>query len=306
MPGVYALVEPQVWYCVPEHKRSGHSQLIKLEYLAPPAELSAFVSAYYLFETDEAFFEDLERADIAQFRVIFAGEGEIIFGDGHRENFFPVTLMGPRTKASRVVVKGPARVFGGGLLPAGWAAMTGLPADKYANSLIDARTVLGDVALETAAKMAKMDRIEDMAALMTVRSERFSEGLEKVPHWFIRAVDRWLEANLSPELKDLEEATNLSRRQIERLARQIYGSPPKLLVRKYRALRTANLIARGEGEWQDFIDQGFYDQSHCIREMKEFIGITPSAIRDHASRLTTRTFDRADLKGRIAPLSAQT
>ena len=184
--------------------------------------------------------------------------------------------------------------------------MTGLPADEYANRLIDARTVLGDISVETAAKMAKMDRIEDMAALMTVRSERFSGEMAKVPHWFIRAVDRWLEASLSPDIKDLEAATNLSRRQIERLTRQMYGSPPKLLVRKYRALRTANLIARGEGEWQDFIDQGFYDQSHCIREMKEFIGITPSAIRDHASRLTTRTFDRADLKGRIATLSAQT
>lgn len=280
--------------------------MIKLEYLPPPAELSAFVSAFYLFETDEANFEDLERADIAQFRVVFEGEGEIIFGDGRCESFFPVTLMGPRTKASRVVVRGPARAFGGGLLPAGWAAFTGLPADKYVNSLIDARTIFGDVVLETAAQMAKMTRLEDMAALMSSRRERFLDGLAGVPHWFVRAVDQWLETSLSPELKDLEEATNLSRRQIERLARQIYGSPPKLLVRKYRALRTANLIARGEGDWQDFIDQGFYDQSHCIREMKEFIGITPSAIRDHASPLTTRTFNRAELKGRIATLSAQT
>lgn len=280
--------------------------MIKLEYLPPPAELSAFVSAFYLFETDDAHFEDLERADIAQFRVVFKGEGEIIFGDGHRESFFPVTLMGPRTKASRVVVRGPARVFGGGLLPAGWAAFTGLPADKHVNSMIDARTILGDVVLETAAQMAQMDRLEDMVALMRSRSQRFSEGVASVPHWFVRSVDQWLEASLSPELKDLEEATNLSRRQIERLARQLYGSPPKLLVRKYRALRTANAIARGEGDWQDFIDQGFYDQSHCIREMKEFVGITPSAIRDHVSPLTTRTFDRAELKGRIATLSAQT
>ena len=37
--------------------------MIKLQYLPPPAELAAFVSAYYLFETDEASFEDLERAD---------------------------------------------------------------------------------------------------------------------------------------------------------------------------------------------------------------------------------------------------
>lgn len=280
--------------------------MIKLQYLPPPAELAAFVSAYYLFETDEALFEDFERADIGQFRVVLSGDGEVTFGDGHRQTFFPVNLMGPRTKASRIVVRGPARVFGGGLLPAGWAAITGLPADKYANRLIDATTVLGDAIVETATRMARMDRLEDMAALMTERSERFSDALLKVPHWFIRAVDHWLESSLSPDLKDLEAATNLSRRQIERLTRQIYGSPPKQLVRKYRALRTAKLIARGEGDWQDFIDEGFYDQSHCIRELKEFIGITPNAIRDHVSRLTTRTFDRADLKGQIASLSAQT
>lgn len=287
-------------------KKIGSGELIRLQYLPPPADLAAFVSAYYLFETDEALFEDLERADIGQFRVVLAGEGEIIFGDGHRQSFFPVTLMGPRTKASRIVVRGPARVFGGGLLPAGWGATTGLPADKYANRLIDATVVLGDVLTETAAKMAAMERLEDMAALMTARAARFADALDKVPHWFIREVDLWLEASLSPDLKDLEAATRLSRRQIERLTRQIYGSPPKQLVRKYRALRTANRIARGEGDWQDFIDEGFYDQSHCIRELKEFVGITPSAIRDHVSRLTTRTFDRADLKGQISSLSAQT
>lgn len=280
--------------------------MIKVDYLPPPAELSAFVSAYYLFETDECALNDLERADIAQFRIVLQGEGDIIFGDGTRQTFHPVTIMGPRTKASKLEVKGPARVFGVGLLPAGWAAFTGLPADKHVNSLLEGSGVIGAQVLETAKRLKGMTRIEDMAALMNERSRNFADGVEKVPHWFIRAVDQWLEACLSPEIEDLEVATNLSRRQIERLARQLYGSPPKLLVRKYRALRTANAIANGKGEWQDFVDEGYYDQSHCIRELKEFVGITPSAIRDHASPLTSRTFDRARLSGRIPALSAQT
>lgn len=280
--------------------------MIKLEYLPPPAELAAFVSVYYLFETDEAQFEDIERADIAQFRLIISGEGQVTFGDGHSETFFSETIMGPRTKASRVAVKGPAKVFGVGVLPAGWAAFTGLPADKHVNRLIEGSQVFGDRVFETARHIRSMTGIEEMAAYMNARSQDFSKVTATVPHWFVRAVDQWLEASLSPELRDLEATTNLSRRQIERLARQLYGSPPKLLVRKYRALRAANAIARGQADWQDFIDQGFYDQSHCIREMKEFVGITPSAIRDHASRLTHQTFDRSLLKGQIATLSAET
>jgi len=287
-------------------QNSGSLPLIKLDYLAPPAELSAFVSAYYLFRTDDSVFHDIERADIAQFRVILEGDGDVVFGDGRRQSYHPINIMGPRTKASRVEARGPIKVFGVGLLPAGWAAFTRLPADKHINSLIEGSSILGSRVLETFALLKEMDSIADMAALMNERSRNFAEGAQSVPYWFIRAVDRWLEERLSPELEDLEAATNLSRRQIERLARQVYGSPPKLLVRKYRALRTANAIAHGRGDWQDFVDKGYYDQSHCIREMKEFIGITPGAIRDHTSPLTSQTFDRSQLFGQIATLSAQT
>lgn len=281
--------------------------MIEVDYLAPPAELSTYVSAYYLFRTDEAGFEDLERADIAQYRFVLEGEGVITFGDGHSQQLFPVSLMGPRMKASRVAVKGPARLFGVGLLPAGWAGFTGKPADAFANRIVDAETLFGPIVLETLEQLQALDTIEAMAAVVNARAYTYAANVKAIPHWFIRAVDAWLEERLSPNIDDLEKATNLSRRQVERLCRQLYGAPPKLLVRKYRALRTANIIAHGKGDWQDFVDEGgFYDQPHCIRELKEFVGITPAGIRQHASRLTNKTFDRSQLTGRIAPLAAQT
>lgn len=286
--------------------RTGHCHVLEVAYLAPPAELSAYVSAYYLATTDEAQFEDLERADIAQYRFLLEGDVTVTFGTGETDRFHPVTIMGPRTKASRVSAKGPVRVFGVGLLPAGWAAFTQVPADRHVNGLINAVDLFGERVLETAKLLKGMTALKDMGQVMTENARKFSENASTVPHWFIRAVDQWLEGRLSPDIADLETATNLSRRQIERLCRHIYGSPPKLLVRKYRALRTANAIARGDGDWQDFIDEGFYDQAHCIREIKEFVGITPSAVRQHASRLTSKTFDRSQLLGRIATLSAQT
>jgi AraC-like DNA-binding protein len=293
--------------CVEDNKsKNGSLPVIEVDYIAPPVELSPYVSAYYLFKTDEAEMEDLERADIAQFRIILEGEGEIEFGDGNRQAMLPVSIMGPRTKASRVHVKGPARLFGVGLLPAGWAAFTRLPADKHVNRILDGVEIFGERVLETANKLKSMTVLAEMAELMNKGAPHFAESAQSVPHWFIRVVDQWLEARLSPEIGDLESATNLSRRQIERLCRQLYGSPPKLLVRKYRALRTASAIASGKGDWQDFIDEAYYDQPHCIREIKEFIGITPSAVRQHASRLTSKTFDRSQMFGDISVLSATT
>lgn len=279
---------------------------MKLSYLAPPPDLTPYLSAYYLFECDDEVFEDIERADIAQVRYFLSGTGTVIFPKGARFDSAQVSVFGPRMCASKIIVKGPMRTFGLGLLPAGWAAATGLPASEYANRVIEATDIFGASTLDLLERLRGLSTVEEMAEEMNAVARQFYERAETVPHWFIRAVDEWLEADISPDLATLEQKTGLSRRQIERLAKQFYGAPPKLLVRKYRALRVANAIARGHQDWQDFIADSYYDQSHCIREIKEFIGITPGAVRDHVSPLTSKTFDRSNLMGDIATLSAQT
>ena len=85
----------------------------------------------------------------------------------------------------------------------------------------------------------------------------------------------WLAASDSPDLDDLVGATGISRRQVERKCNALYGAPPKLLARKYRALRAAVALASGDASLDEVIDRGFYDQSHLIREVKHFTGLTP-------------------------------
>lgn len=284
----------------------GIFSVIRLEYLAPPLDLRPYISAYYLFESDEPVFEDIERADVAQLRAFLHGSGEIVFPDGKSWTNFPVSLFGPRMSASTIIVRGPVRVFGVGVLPAGWAALTKLSAANHVNTVINAADVMGSETGGVLASLSTMATLAEMAETMNLIARRFDERAERVPHWFIRAVDEWLEARLSPDIADLEASTGLSRRQIERMTKQIYGAAPKLLQRKYRALRTASAIAGGNGDWQDFIDDVYYDQSHCIRDLKEFVGITPGAIREHASRLSKLTFARSELAGTVAALSAQT
>jgi AraC-like DNA-binding protein len=280
--------------------------MIRLEYLPPPPDLRAYISTYYLFETDEAHFADIERADVAQLRFFLSGSGELSFPSGKSYQNFPFSLFGPRMSASSVKLTGPVRLFGVGLLPTGWSALTKSSAADYANTLVDASIALGVNTSESLVKLGAMATLAEMAEAMTDTARQFEARAEKVPHWFIRAVDEWLGQRLSPDIADLEKSTGLSRRQIEKLTKQIYGAPPKLLQRKYRALRTANAISNGNGDWQDFIDDAYYDQSHCIREIKEFVGITPGAIKEHISRLSELTFGRSQLAGAVSPLSAQT
>ena len=81
----------------------------------------------------------------------------------------------------------------------------------------------------------------------------------------------------------------MSPRQIERLAKRIYGAPPKLLARKYRVLRVASLIGQSGMPWPEAAGETFYDQSHFIREFKQFIGVTQQRFQRDPPPLTRLT-----------------
>ncbi|MFM9852398.1 MAG: AraC family transcriptional regulator [Sphingomonadaceae bacterium] len=278
--------------------------MITLEFESPPADLTAYISGYYLFRTDDICYQDIDRADIAQFRVPLEGDGDAHDANGLLTQNYPAMLRGPTTAAMPFELRGPATMFGVGLLPAGWVAFTGLAANKYVNTTMNAVDIFGAPLSERLPELLLLRSIADMAALMNDVWRGMSRDPSAIPHWFIRAVDSWLESDVSPDLAALEVATGLSRRQIERHSKAIYGCPPKLLARKYRALRTASAIAHGEGDWQDFVDAAYYDQSHCIREIKEFVGITPGAIRDDLSRLVALTLAPPPSMSRMPALSA--
>jgi AraC-like DNA-binding protein len=282
--------------------------VLSLKYAPPPADLAEYISAFYLFECDEGGLEDIERADIAQFRIILDGEAQCGFPDGSLIDYPRIALFGPRLTATTVKARSDKmmRLFGCGILPAGWTLSVRKPAHECANKIFPATDVLSGDFDGYAKALGKAKSFEEMVEISVANCRAVYAGLESAPLWFIRAVDKWLESSISPDIADLEAATGLSRRQIERQCKQTYGAPPKFLVRKYRALRTANAIANGNEDWQNFVDEAYYDQPHFIREIKAFTGMTPGAIRNSSSRISQLTFGRAALAGDVKPLVSQT
>jgi AraC-like DNA-binding protein len=98
--------------------------------------------------------------------------------------------------------------------------------------------------------------------------------------------------------------TELSPRQLARITNKLYGAPPKLLARKYRALRCSARIALDHESWQALCDDGsFYDQSHFIREIKHFIGMTPHQLQTEPTAVVQLTLLRRTLGGDVAVLN---
>jgi AraC-like DNA-binding protein len=279
---------------------------ISLDYAAPDTALKDYLSVYYLFRADVPHFADNERADLAQFRFLLSGRGSYRFADGHFQSGPLVQIVGPTTAPTHVEIDGPVEVFGVGILPAGWGAMVPMDASSVVNRVIDATELFGRELLAVADRLRAAETLDEKVAIaQPVFRELIGRGLEQ-PRWFTRTVDAWLAESPNPEVDDLVARTGLSRRQVERYCKRLYGAPPKLLARKYRALKAAVVLARGQASTAELLDHGFYDQSHCIREIKRFTGITPTRITGDLPELTRLTLGRSNFAGQVTPLVSDT
>lgn len=278
---------------------------VSLDYAAPDPALKEFVSVFYAFRSDLPRFEDNDRADLAQLRFQLSGAGHYRFADGHVQVGPEIQIVGPTMGVTHICVEGPAEVFGAGLLPAGWGAMIGTDASSLTNRVVDATELFGRDLCDFADRLRSATTLEERVAIGNALIRDLVARGNELPRWFTRTVDEWLESHLNPQVDDLVATTRLSRRQVERLCKRLYGAPPKLLARKYRALRAAVVLAKGEACTSELVARGFYDQSHCIREIKLFTGVTPTRITGDLNELTRLTMKRTEFAGQVAPLVAE-
>jgi len=280
--------------------------MIAVQYEAPGERLAKLVSSFYRLDFEGDGFSELERADRAQFRFQIRGSGEYHFAKGHVVGGYPVTIIGPTTAPVTAVASGPQTIFGWGMLPAGWGALTGKDTAKLADSAIDAREIFGD------AVMVIHKRLTEAADFATQRKigKKFAQDIYRdtsaAPFEFTAIVDNWLYQHIDPDVDLLAAQTGLSARQLERTTKLYYGMPPKKLARKYRALRAAQALAHGDSLDDSGIALAFYDQSHLIREVKAFTGLTPSQLKSGESELTQATMDgRRSLGGKVSKLISE-
>ena len=246
---------------------------MELEYYLPRTDLRNYVRAYYYFSTDRPSIQPM-CAELANIRVLLNGGGRTINPFGEESEISAAFLLGPTNGAYVMAVDAGTRVFGIGIRPRGWGVLLGISAEEAADSVFDLSDfggALGHSAIDEirnapnlTAMAAVADRyFADLFAHRAGRRNRYPDALEN-----------WLTNPDDLDLDRLVELMDVSRRQTDRVAKQFFGASPKLLQRKYRALRAADRIRNGVSLYSA-ASAGFYDQSHFIKEFKSFIGVTP-------------------------------
>jgi len=276
-----------------------------IDYYMPSERLRDYISVYYLVRFESPNFEDIERAALAQLRFVLTGKGTLFLPKGASEQIPGSMLIGPTSRAVTNMTSEPFTMFGMGLLPAGWGLLTNTPASDLRDDAVPADTFIPNCS----AALHALQKLSDGAAMAeyadSVLEAKVVQGSSEILK-FTRQVDQWLAAAVSPSLDELRAITSLSTRQLGRKVNQYYGMPPKYLSRKYRALRAARILSDGPKADTDYLQEAFYDQSHMIRELKLFTGMTPAKLGSDQSIVAPMINQRSKFGDKISPLTSQT
>jgi len=274
------------------------SSLITIDYIAPPAAISDYVTTLYHFRCDEPVIRDIQPASVGHLSLFPRGSGEMHFREGHRDPNPKVAMLTPLSTATPIIVNGPFHVIGAALTPLGWASLTRLHAGDHRDRLRQAHEILGEEVVLIGEQLIQDYNSGAMSGRDCALKLGEFVGSKVKPvnsrHAdLIRVVNTWLGSSLNPEIGDLMANAAYSDRQVQRLTERYFGLPPQALARKYRALRAAALLSFPHltPEFEAELGAAFFDQPHMIREINRFAGRTPARLSDDESPFLSEMID---------------
>lgn len=265
---------------------------MKVTQFAPPAALAPFVTHVYFFQCEEVRLTDQMPAALGQLLFLLKGSANLQFQDGHTVPAKGATIVGPGLGAAEFTFEGPFYHLGFALSPLGFVALTGQPANQYADRAVPASELFG-LEIETLAQAITAGFAEGTMRLSQIVDEVahfLLPRLRPIPNshiQMIQTVIRWISSDFDPDVEQLYTKLDMSRSTAARLITRFFGCAPKLLMRKYRALRAATIMIdpNATAEMRSQVVSTFYDQPHMIREIRQFAGRTPGALDSNNAKV---------------------
>lgn len=262
---------------------------MRLTLAKPSAAIANYVADYFLNEVDYPLIEDVERADVGYLRFMLDGTGRYRFASGAQDKGDRPHLLGPSTEIAHWSVQGPLRMFGAVLLPEFWGGIVDADAADFANRALPAAPQFQADIGHLFTQLQAQTRVEEMARLTDAFLLRHVKPILDEHMAVIGCIGEWLTLQPIPSPDRLYEKTGKSNRQVARIANRHFGAPPRLLARKYRALRTASRIVGTRGPIPDELSAEYSDRAHMNREIRHFTGMTPKQLQVNANPVLLAT-----------------
>lgn len=265
---------------------------ILVAHFAPSVALAPFVTQIYFFRCDEPHTRDRQPAALGHLMFFLRGSGRVKFQAGESVMVAGAMQYGPGLASAEFELDGPMHILGFALSPLGFVALTGKPANLFADRAVPAAVLYGP---EVDTLMQELGtghidntlRIADLVERATAFLLQRARPVPAAHVEMIQTVVNWLSSELDPDVDVLYQRLGMSRSTAARVIARYFGCAPKPLMRKYRALRAASILIdpNCNSDVRAKVESLFYDQPHMIREIRQFAGRTPGALEGDDSRI---------------------
>ena len=262
----------------------------------PSSYLKPFVDCYWLHSLDSSVINYREQSCLP------LGTVELIVQVNHRPSHH-LNHNGVWEKSQRVFFAGlyehpvvwkagaESIMFGIRLKSESLIQLFRFPVASLINLVGDAQALLGHWIYAMGEEMCGLT---DAAELVTIAEKYLYSRLKEtqaVENRFVAAC-RLLRNN--PENMGIDELSghlNISRRQLERIFKNQMGTSAKTYQRIVRFTHTYHQILNGRDfTWVDLTyNNGYSDQSHFIRDFKEFAGDVPTEFKAKSQSFMPKT-----------------
>lgn len=253
--------------------------------IKPPSSLAGFVRAFWILEGG------MNSSDVTSYRLMADNSPNLVF---HYVNNFSILTDGKYTASSGISflhgqsnlsmdmnTKGTFGILGAYLYPYALQYLFNIPAIELTGLEVELETILArysktldDKILNAADNSGRISLLTDFLLSRLKDAQIKDKGIE-------HGVKQILRSNGNTRIEAIAGTIGISNRQLERKFTNHVGMSPKMFS---RICRFQNSMKAAEIHMADnsnlsltklAYDCGYSDQSHFIREFREFSGMNP-------------------------------
>lgn len=240
----------------------------------PQRLLKGYIECFWVMTSPS-----LGKSEPQDHRVLPDCCSDIIFDFTGVRNRSPSYVVGTMTRPVLFTTGGPVDLLGIRFKPGGLRPFLNVPLGECTDLAADLECFWGPAGSELWSQLVELkDSVARIALIETHLLKKYGwcMGLDPYVQHCVRVIESQRGQVTS---KELERGTGLSARQIERKFNRDIGVGPKVfsrIVRFQEIIRCARLA--DHPDWSDIaFEHGYADQSHLVRESKEFSGLSPSS-----------------------------
>lgn len=186
-------------------------------------------------------------------------------------------VIGQLTQPLEIAPTGSTGIFSVRFHPNGFLTSASIPIKKMENTAVSLEKLFGKDGTEIEQRiLSATSTSERIKTIETFLLKRLQHA-ETIDYIIQSTITTILTVNGQLSVDELSKKTNINRRQLERKFSSTIGLSPKQLLKIIRLQTTLKLLLNKQfNSLTSLAYEGeYYDQSHFIKDFKEFTGLTP-------------------------------